>query len=119
MTDADMAAQHVAQGQHAAHGGGWEGVTYKQGPEAEAARLAIETLASKMDSMMEQALLHFESRSTRGDQLLQLWSVLLGIFERSLLLTHRSKFTQFLLFYLCSRAPDPCCEQLLNLLLSK
>lgn len=47
------------------------------------------------------------------------WDTLLGAFERTILNTHRSKFTQFLLFYACLRSPAHCPASLVGLLLDR
>lgn len=36
------------------------------------------------------------------------WEALLPVFERCVLHTHRSKFTQFLLFYVATQEPQHC-----------
>ena len=46
---------------------------------------------------------HLEHRCEQG-QLAGAWSTLLHAFERGILDTHRSKFTQYLLWYLCKQA---------------
>ena len=62
-------------------------------PGADAARPAVDETADKLDSMMELTFQHLERRGAAG-QLGAAWDTLLGAFERSVLLTHRSKFTQ-------------------------
>ena len=52
---------------------------------------------------MVLTLEHLEHRCEQG-QLAGAWSTLLHAFERSILDTHRSKFTQYLLWYLCKQA---------------
>lgn len=44
---------------------------------------------------------------------------MMSAFERSILHTHRSKFTQFIIFYLCLRDPDTYCQSFVSLLLSR
>ena len=51
---------------------------------------------------MEQTLAHLQWRCAQG-QLGEAWASMLGSFERALLHAHRSKFTQFLLFYLAKQ----------------
>jgi RNA polymerase I-specific transcription initiation factor RRN3 len=48
-------------------------------------------------------------RPLRADDAKELWPCLLAIFERCIVSTHRSKFTQFLVFYMCSRQPPALC----------
>ena len=49
---------------------------------------------------------HLEHRCEQG-QLPAAWTTLLHTFERSILDTHRSKFTQYLLWYLCKQVRPP------------
>lgn len=44
---------------------------------------------------------------------------MLSIFERAILNTHRSKFTQYLVFFVCSKQPQPCAAAFVDLLLSR
>ncbi|PRW34096.1 RNA polymerase I-specific transcription initiation factor RRN3-like [Chlorella sorokiniana] len=105
--------------------GGWEGghALTQQAPAAgapgtDAARPAVDETADKLDSMMELTFQHLERRGAAG-QLGTAWDTLLGAFERSVLLTHRSKFTQFLLFYACRQQPEQRCRTFLHLLLAR
>jgi hypothetical protein len=68
-----------------------------QVPPAE--RTVADEQAAKLDAMMELTLEHLKSRVT-ADTAAAAWSTLLAALERTLLPTQRSKFTQFLLFYL-------------------
>ncbi|GIL92468.1 hypothetical protein Vretimale_19352 [Volvox reticuliferus] len=52
-------------------------------------------------------------------ELRQMWETLLSSFERTILNTHRSKFTQFLLFYVCIQSPVYCSQSLVRLLLAR
>ena len=78
----------------------------------------VDETADKLDSLMELTLEHLSRRQAAG-QLLPAWDTLLAAFERSVLLTHRSKFTQFLLFFACRQSPDHCCRAFLQLLLAR
>lgn len=49
----------------------------------------------------------------------QAWQALLAIFERTILNTHRSKFSQFLVFYMCLEQPDLCARHFVDFLLSR
>ena len=84
-------------------------------------RAPVDTQADRLDSLMEQVLAHLQWRCAQG-QLGEAWASMLGSFERALLHAHRSKFTQFLLFYLakqvgrswqprnsCHIVIDACC----------
>ena len=78
----------------------------------------VDETADKLDSMMELTLQHLSRRMMAG-QLLLVWETLLASFDRTVLHTHRSKFTQFLMFYLLRHAPDSCLQSFLHFLLSK
>ena len=52
---------------------------------------------------MDLVFKHLEHRCEQG-QLLEAWATLLHTFGQSILDTHRSKFTQYLLWYLCRQA---------------
>lgn len=49
----------------------------------------------------------------------QVWSTMLAGFERSVLNTHRSKFSQFLLFYMCHKHPEPCTRFFVEFLIKR
>ena len=53
----------------------------------------VDETADKLDSLMELTFQHLQRRQAAG-QLGAAWDTLLGAFERCVLLTHRSKFTQ-------------------------
>eukprot|EP00887_Chlorella_sp_A99_P008082 scaffold12.g8082.t1 len=105
--------------------GGWEGGRARRAPgaaggaapESQAARDAKDTV-DKLDSMMELTFAHLQRRVGAG-QLAQAWATLLAAFERSVLHTHRSKFAQFLLFFLCRAAPVECSRGFLDLLFAR
>lgn len=78
-----------------------------QVPAAE--RTAADEQAAKLDAMMELTLAHLEARVACGTSATA-WATLLGALDRALLPTQRSKFTQFLLFYL-ARQVLRCCWQ--------
>ena len=52
---------------------------------------------------MDLVFKHLEHRCEQG-QLSGAWATLLHTFEQSILDTHRSKFTQYLLWYMCRQA---------------
>lgn len=56
--------------------------------------------AEKLDSLMEVVLAQLEGGIEQG-QGPALWAVLLPVFQRTVLRTHRCKFAQYLLWYLC------------------
>lgn len=68
-------------------------------------RAATTETAEKLDALMSLVLAHLEQRCEQG-QLAGAWSTLLHAFERGILDTHRSKFTQYLLWYLCRQVSD-------------
>ncbi|KAG2498036.1 hypothetical protein HYH03_003797 [Edaphochlamys debaryana] len=104
--------------------GGWEGAAAEQQRLAAqaaaqaAARPPVDEMANKMDSMMELAFEHISRRIAAGEGR-ALWDTLLSAFERTILNTHRSKFTQFLVFYTCMTNPATCSPSLVRLLLSR
>ncbi|PNH03401.1 RNA polymerase I-specific transcription initiation factor RRN3 [Tetrabaena socialis] len=108
--------------------GGWEGAVAGahnsaggagagQQPQA-SSRPPVDEMANKLDSMMELAFEHLAKRIAAGDQR-QVWETLLSAFERTVLNTHRSKFTQFLLFYSCLSSPGHSPHGLLRLLFTR
>lgn len=118
----------------AAMRGGWEGGRAKpsngaaaavgaaadggSGDSAPAAAAPVNEVADKLDSLMELTFAHLQRRVAAGD-LRQAWETMLASFERSVLNVHRSKFAQFLLFYLARTSPDNCPRAFLDLLLSR
>ena len=49
----------------------------------------------------------------------QVWDTLMACFERSILNTHRSKFVQFLLFYVAYKGPETASRAFVDLLLDR
>ena len=85
--------------------GGWEGAAATQDvlPVASTShRSAIDETADSLDSLMELTFDHLVWRCQAG-QLQRTWAVMLSAFERTLLHTYRSKFTQFLVYYMCQQ----------------
>lgn len=62
--------------------------------------------AEKLDALMGLVFEHLGRRCKAG-QLRAAWATLLHTFQRSILNSHRSKFTQYLLWYLCDKARAP------------
>ncbi|KAI3426053.1 hypothetical protein D9Q98_008021 [Chlorella vulgaris] len=84
------------------------------------AKPAVDETADKLDSLMELSFGHLQRRhAAAGQPTKGAFETLLAAFERSVLLTHRSKFTQFLLFYSCRQAPEPRCRAFLRLLINR
>ncbi|KAL4436668.1 hypothetical protein ABPG75_003807 [Micractinium tetrahymenae] len=84
----------------------------------EAGKPRVDDTADKLDSMMELTFAHLARRAEAG-QGAAAWDTLLAAFERCVLLTHRSKFTQFVLFHACRQSPEHCCRAFLHLLISR
>ena len=67
--------------------------------------------AEKLDALMGLVFEHLGRRCEAG-QLPAAWATTLHTFQRTILHTHRSKFTQYLLWYLCEKArplrPSTC-----------
>ncbi len=105
MSELDLANHDGSSGEDGsprpAARGGWEGGHALMQPafapgvvEGEAAeKPRVDETADKLDSMMELTFGHLASRHAAG-QMPGAWSTLLNAFERCVLLTHRSKFTQ-------------------------
>jgi RNA polymerase I-specific transcription initiation factor RRN3 len=64
-------------------------------------------VADKMDILMEMTIEHLKVCADEG-RLPQVYDTLMHSFQSTILNTHKSKFTQFLVFYLCSLAPKTC-----------
>lgn len=64
-------------------------------------------VADKMDVLMELTLDHLKACVDEG-RLPQVYDTLMHSFQSTILTTHKSKFTQFLVFFLCSLAPTTC-----------
>lgn len=85
--------------------GGWEGAAATQDvlPVASTSQSSpIDDTADSLDSLMELTFDHLVWRCEAG-QLQRTWAVMLSAFERTLLHTYRSKFTQFLVYYMCQQ----------------
>lgn len=110
MSELDLANHDGSSGEEAgsprpATRGGWEGGHAISQPGAaapgapggaageEAGKPGVDETADKLDSMMELTFGHLQRRAEAG-QGGAAWDTLLAAFERCVLLTHRSKFTQ-------------------------
>jgi hypothetical protein len=62
----------------------------------------LEEAVQKLDSLMEACLQHLDDRCASG-QGGAAWNSLLDSFQRTILPTFRAKFTQFLVWFLCSK----------------
>lgn len=76
---------------------------------------SLDEVADKMDVLMELALNHLNICAYEG-RLAQVYNTLMHSFQSTILNTHKSKFTQFLIFYLCSLAPATCGANFASLL---
>ncbi|RYR08519.1 hypothetical protein Ahy_B05g076254 isoform A [Arachis hypogaea] len=65
------------------------------------------TIAEKLDSLIELTFLHLESCQSSG-RLSEVFDVLLRSFQRTILNAYKSKFTQFVVFYACALDPEDC-----------
>ncbi|MED6194052.1 hypothetical protein PIB30_024819 [Stylosanthes scabra] len=65
------------------------------------------TIADKLDSLIELTFLHLESCQSSG-RLSEVFDVLLRSFKRTILNAYKSKFTQFVVFYACALDPEDC-----------
>jgi len=63
----------------------------------------VDEMADKLDSLMLLVFQFIESRASNfgRDSVLALYGIFIGVFESSILITHKSKFVQFLILYLC------------------
>eukprot|EP00232_Nephroselmis_pyriformis_P026413 CAMPEP_0182870090 /NCGR_PEP_ID=MMETSP0034_2-20130328/10311_1 /TAXON_ID=156128 /ORGANISM="Nephroselmis pyriformis, Strain CCMP717" /LENGTH=527 /DNA_ID=CAMNT_0025002577 /DNA_START=170 /DNA_END=1750 /DNA_ORIENTATION=+ len=70
----------------------------------------VDETADKLDSMMELTFQFLEHKCAGGGSR-RVFDALLQSFERTLLHTHRSKFTQYLLFFVASRDTRHDCAR--------
>lgn len=64
-------------------------------------------VADKMDILMDMTLQHLQVCADEGRNG-QVFDVLMKSFQSTILDTYKSKFTQFLIFHVCSLAPTTC-----------
>lgn len=63
-------------------------------------------MATKLDRMMDLMFSYIDRWTAKGPEEQELlWKILLDIFEMKLINTHKSKYVQFLLFYVCKVNP--------------
>ncbi|CAL8468014.1 g7552 [Coccomyxa elongata] len=99
--------------------GGWEGAAGGANAEASpSGRQPTTESAEKLDALMGLVFEHLGRRCEAG-QLQAAWNTSLHTFQRTILHTHRSKFTQYLLWYLCEKDPKHCSASLVQLLLGQ
>ena len=75
----------------------------------------LDEMAHKMDVMMDMAFEHLQMCVTNGHGI-QVFEALIKSFQTTILETYESKFTQFLVFYMCSLAPATCGNTFTSLL---
>uniref|UniRef100_A0A0C9S8N3 TSA: Wollemia nobilis Ref_Wollemi_Transcript_4138_2773 transcribed RNA sequence n=1 Tax=Wollemia nobilis TaxID=56998 RepID=A0A0C9S8N3_9CONI len=75
--------------------------------KSSAGKQSLGEVADKMDMLMELTLNHLKLCAEEG-RLPQVYDTLMHSFQSTIMNTHKSKFTQFLIFYLCSLAPATC-----------
>ena len=68
--------------------------------------LQTDETAEKLDSMMFLVFEYLRTRATQG-QLQRTWQAVLDSFFTTVLNTHKSKFTQYLLWYLLDQVRQP------------
>lgn len=64
-------------------------------------------VVDKVDSLMVLTFLHLESCQSSG-RLAEVFDVLLGSFQKTVLNAYKSKFTQFVMFYASALDPEGC-----------
>lgn len=99
--------------------GGWEGGLVPASEAVDAPAPSVNEMADKLDSLMELCLKHLMKRMMAAGQLQATWETLVGAFEKTILHTHRSKFTQYVVFFAAQKAPESCCKSFISLLLTK
>ncbi|KNB43832.1 RNA polymeraseI-specific transcription initiation factor RRN3 [Blastocystis sp. subtype 4] len=74
----------------------------EENEEALASSVASDSLSDKLDSLLMLVFEYLEKEvSTDPGNAKILFRILQKVFEKSIMLTHRSKYTQFLLFFIC------------------
>jgi RNA polymerase I-specific transcription initiation factor RRN3 len=68
---------------------------------AEGTKIPVDEAAEKMDCLMQETIEHI-SRRERGGGKERMFQTLMQAFNATMLHTYKSKFTQFLIFHLCS-----------------
>lgn len=123
MSELDINADPEALERFRQERGGWEGAvavgSHAAQSDAAGGRAPVDETANKLDSMMDLTFAHLQRRLMEPNGLPLLWDAMLPIFERTILSTHRSKFSQFLIFYICCKHPDPCGRMFVEFLLAR
>lgn len=85
--------------------------------EVEQSGSSMDDIANKLDGMME--LLFEYLRISINEDSSNLWTTMLRIFEEKILPTQKSKYTQFMIFYLCGMDKKDCPNQFVDFLRKK
>ncbi|CAK9150214.1 unnamed protein product [Ilex paraguariensis] len=72
-------------------------------------------VAEKLDSLLVLTLEHLKSCND-GGRLIQVFECLLQSFDKTVLTAYKSKFTQFVVFYVCSLDPENCGKKFASML---
>ncbi|KAI5067231.1 hypothetical protein GOP47_0017759 [Adiantum capillus-veneris] len=78
-------------------------------------RLSLCAVADKMDILMDMTLQHLQ-KCVEAGRIEQVFSTLMASFQSTILDTYKSKFTQFLIFYVCSLSPSTVGDKFTSLL---
>lgn len=78
-----------------------------------------QVLAEKLDFVMDLLFEYIDKHSTTEESSLETFELILRVFDQKILTTYKSKFPQFLLFYVCQKNSDLYCEKFLAYLLNK
>jgi RNA polymerase I-specific transcription initiation factor RRN3 len=84
--------------------------------ELEEKQAEIEEMANKLDVMMDIFLDYLNKRP--ASEIDEIYNILMKCFDQIIIQTHKSKYTQFILFFLCNMKSS-YCEHFLNYLCNK
>jgi RNA polymerase I-specific transcription initiation factor RRN3 len=75
---------------------------------------AADAMADKLDAIMVQVFQHLEKRCTTPAKIMEMYGVAHRTFSTVVLTTYKSKFVQFVLFYLCGRFHEVTSVEVLD-----
>lgn len=78
-------------------------------------RLSLCAVGDKMDVLMDMTLQHLQ-KCVEAGRIEQVFSTLMNSFQKTMMDTYKLKFTQFLIFYVCSLSPSILGEKFTSLL---
>lgn len=81
------------------------------------AHFDIKEMLTKLDKMLYKVFKYLNYSITSKDEERHIFEVLLSVFDKHILLTFKSRYTQFLLFYFCSKEQS-YIDRFLGLLIS-